>query len=704
MINEKILSMVLVCLLVTACGGSGGNAGSATEQQDQVGGGNVNSAPAIEGSPLSSVQQGSRYFFQPIASDDDGDTLVFSISNMPSWASFDSTSGALSGTPASNDIALFEGIVISVSDGEQSASLPSFSISVVASLPPSSEPESPLPLVENAINIENRTSDFPVGAIIELPITVEESDAMNAVIDLRVKGSTSPIAHSRGASDQNTLLVDPAFDLKPNLEYELRASGGFGEMVFSFRTSEVNWHAGGYVLFAVDQPVSTSTPTLVTANAAHTTGIALRASWPGIEDDQGNYDFTYIENALLAGQATGKKVSLSIFPLSKSLDEPALGQPQRYFYSSNRNPSSGNEGSCSRIADPFDTGYRARYYQALHALGQYLQENSELNDVVSYVIGAGDMSTRNWAYGFAFQDLFSDDQCSESITWAEAGFNAETMIEVLQESVAVFMEAFPDKVLWLSVGDLKFDDQPLSCGTTHCVSTSVADWALQHYPDRVGIWREDINANRGAPRADSLWSEISRYRPRVGAQMVFNVQGCPDNNCRVANDGTEPDDALSEALKVAISNDTTAGYGNYLMNYVEIYAADVEDDTLNHVFADIDLNERWLSDQTPPAAPSGLIATVNGNGHIELTWQASTDRWDKEDSFTDALTPAPDKAATQSIAYQVWRDEQLIAETSTNVFIDSNAPLGSLSYQLIATDAAGNASPPSDMVSVIIGD
>ena len=51
---------------------------------------------------------------------------------MPAWATFSIATGALSGTPTSSNVGTFSNIVISVSDGQASASLPSFSIQVNA--------------------------------------------------------------------------------------------------------------------------------------------------------------------------------------------------------------------------------------------------------------------------------------------------------------------------------------------------------------------------------------------------------------------------------------------------------------------------------------------------------------------------------------------------------------------------------------------
>src|SRR5688572_30438246 len=72
-------------------------------------------APTISGTPASWVYVGSFYSFTPKAYDSDRQTLKFTISNKPAWASFSSTTGRLSGTPSA--VGLWNNIQIRVSDG-----------------------------------------------------------------------------------------------------------------------------------------------------------------------------------------------------------------------------------------------------------------------------------------------------------------------------------------------------------------------------------------------------------------------------------------------------------------------------------------------------------------------------------------------------------------------------------------------------------
>ena len=90
----------------------------------------ANQPPVISGTPATSVTVGQAYSFTPTASDPDGQALTFSIVNMPSWASFNTATGRLSGTPAAGNAGSYAGIVISVSDGTATASLPSFTLTV----------------------------------------------------------------------------------------------------------------------------------------------------------------------------------------------------------------------------------------------------------------------------------------------------------------------------------------------------------------------------------------------------------------------------------------------------------------------------------------------------------------------------------------------------------------------------------------------
>ena len=95
-----------------------------------------NNPPVISGSPATTtVEIGTPWTFTPTASDPDGDVLTFSVSGQPSWMSFNSSTGLLSGTPPSGSAGADQNIVISVSDGQATTSLPAFTLTVVEPQP-----------------------------------------------------------------------------------------------------------------------------------------------------------------------------------------------------------------------------------------------------------------------------------------------------------------------------------------------------------------------------------------------------------------------------------------------------------------------------------------------------------------------------------------------------------------------------------------
>jgi putative Ig domain-containing protein len=89
-----------------------------------------NTPPTISGTPSTTDAAGNAYSFTPTATDIDNNPLTFTIQNRPSWATFSTTTGQLSGTPMASAAGTYSNIVISVSDGTATASLAAFSITV----------------------------------------------------------------------------------------------------------------------------------------------------------------------------------------------------------------------------------------------------------------------------------------------------------------------------------------------------------------------------------------------------------------------------------------------------------------------------------------------------------------------------------------------------------------------------------------------
>ncbi len=98
-----------------------------------------------------------------------------------------------------------------------------------------------------------------------------------------------------------------------------------------------------------------------------------------------------------------------------------------------------------------------------------------------------------------------------------------------------------------------------------------------------------------------------------------------------------------------------------------------------------------VTDTQPPTTPSGLTATVSG-GQINLSWTASTDNV----GVTGYLVERCQGTGCTTFAQ--------IATTTVTSYSDSSLPVGSYSYRVRATDAAGNLSQYSNVASGTITD
>jgi hypothetical protein len=86
----------------------------------------------IFGRAASSVAPAAFYAFTPTVEGRADRPLKFTIQNKPAWASFGTRHGTLYGTPQVADAGTYSNILITVSDGVTTVTLPAFSIAVAA--------------------------------------------------------------------------------------------------------------------------------------------------------------------------------------------------------------------------------------------------------------------------------------------------------------------------------------------------------------------------------------------------------------------------------------------------------------------------------------------------------------------------------------------------------------------------------------------
>jgi len=141
-ISSARQAMFMLCaaviVVLAGCGGGGGDPAASVSQPASNPPASTpptttaNQAPTINGTPTGQVLVGAAYSFQPTAADAENNSLTFSITGKPSWATFSTSTGLLTGTPGAGDVGQSANIVISVTDGTTQTSLAAFKVTVVA--------------------------------------------------------------------------------------------------------------------------------------------------------------------------------------------------------------------------------------------------------------------------------------------------------------------------------------------------------------------------------------------------------------------------------------------------------------------------------------------------------------------------------------------------------------------------------------------
>jgi hypothetical protein len=137
---RALFCCAFVLLTLSACGSvqttTSGGASSIAQSVSEP------QPPVFTGMPPTSAQVGQPYAYIPSVTDALSTALTFSITNMPSWATFNSATGELWGTPGTEDVGTTKEIEISVSDGIAVATVGPFLITVTAAqtTPPAPAP------------------------------------------------------------------------------------------------------------------------------------------------------------------------------------------------------------------------------------------------------------------------------------------------------------------------------------------------------------------------------------------------------------------------------------------------------------------------------------------------------------------------------------------------------------------------------------
>lgn len=334
---------------------------------------------------------------------------------------------------------------------------------------------------------------------------------------------------------------------------------------------------GVFHLGSVDRPLALS----VFENP-DITGVVVRFDWNTVEPSPGEFDWSFVDGEIAKAVAQGKYASL------QPMRTPAwiLEMGTRQYLSRERNPESPDFGKASRKVLPWDSLYIVRYEKFLEDMAA----RYAANPTVAYVNAIGVAFSR----GLPDSVVAPGPDSANLPFWTTYGYDADTLAAVMNRMTDRYMELFPSTPLWNSVDYVTFEPRASGKPRNHLAGLVVA-YGRETYPDRFGLFREDISAC--TPSVDipsgSQWALMQQNPCATGAQALWSVQDGPTrmNKCGI----------LPNTPSVVL--DSTVGKGiDFGMRYVEIYGADLSDSTLKATIhnAQSRLQEKSRTCSLPP--------------------------------------------------------------------------------------------------------
>ncbi|MCX6232453.1 MAG: T9SS type A sorting domain-containing protein [Bacteroidetes bacterium] len=313
--------------------------------------------------------------------------------------------------------------------------------------------------------------------------------------------------------------------------------------------------SGVYYLGTANIPISItnySNPTI--------SGAVVRFTWDELEHTPNNFNWAFIDAEIAKAVTYNKKISLQPLGVPHWLD--SIGA-QKYYYI-DKNTAHTTYGQVVSNVLPWDTTYVIRYKNLLQQLAVKYSSNA----TVSYINAVGVAFSR----GLPDTVITDTTFLIKHAFWTAFNYNADTLGQLMMHITDYYMALFPATPLWCSVDYVIF--QPDATGQARNYLASVyCNYGITKYPDRFGLFREDISACNPPPSisSGSQWYIMQQNHCRTGAQMLWSLQ---DGPTRMNPCGILPN-TKSIVLDSAVNKGLSFG-----MRYLEIYGSDIADASL----------------------------------------------------------------------------------------------------------------------------
>lgn len=290
-------------------------------------------------------------------------------------------------------------------------------------------------------------------------------------------------------------------------------------------------------------------------------GVVCRFKWESCEPTPGTFNWSYIDAEIQKAKTARKKISLQALAIPAWMkDIPNIQQ----YYSIDNNQYHSTFGKIITDVIPWNSAYLDR----VKLLLQQLSVKYSNDTTVAYINAIGGQISR----GLPDTVLIDTILKTKAAFWKAFPYNADNLANTMLPVIDYYMNLFPKTALWCSVDYVSFE--PKASGRTpNYLASLYCNYGITNYPDRFGLWREDIAGCTIYPAlSGSQWRIMQNYPERTGGQMLWLVQ---DGPTRMNKCGITPN-TKQEVLDSAVNKALIFG-----MRYLEIYGADIDDSSLS---------------------------------------------------------------------------------------------------------------------------
>ena len=328
----------------------------------------------------------------------------------------------------------------------------------------------------------------------------------------------------------------------------------FGQTALAF--SQFKGASGVYYLGSAD----TAIPVSKYSNP-NISGLVCRFTWESCEPTPDSYNWSFVDAEIQKAKNSNKKISLQ--PLGLPAWMKTFPNVQVY-YSIDKNQYHSTYGKVISNVIPWNKTYLDRVDKLIQQLAiKYANDTT-----VSYVNAIGGQISRNMPDTVLIDTTLK----TKAAFWKAFPYNADTVAKKMLPVIDIYMANFPKTPLWCSVDYVSFEIKA-SGKTPNYLASLYTNYGISTYPDRFGLWREDIaGCTLYPPQTGNQWNIMKNNPERTGAQMLWSVQ---DGPARMNACGIVPN-TRQEVLDSAVNKGLMFG-----MRYLEIYGVDVDDLSLS---------------------------------------------------------------------------------------------------------------------------